>query len=138
VSAAALVKAVTFGSRMGVKTTVRVGFDAEHRARLIAVEKDIEANGKREADLQKAVADHHHEKDAQALAKVIEELGRLREDATQIKEYLTLAPGARVVVERNIYSGVEIHIGSKYWTAHDDHANGVFRLIEGELVFGAS
>ena len=137
-SAATLVKAATFGSRMGVKTTVRVGFDTEHRARLVVVEKDIEANGKREADLQKAVADHHHEKDEQALAKVIEQLGRLREDAAQIKEYVTLAPGARVVVDRNIYSGVEIHIGSRCWTAHDDHTNGVFRLIEGEIVFGAS
>ena len=85
VSAAALVKAVTFGSPMGVKTTIRVGFDAKHRARLIVVEKDIEANEKREADLQKAVAGRHHEKDEHALAKVVEQLGRLREEAAQLK-----------------------------------------------------
>ena len=135
VSAATAVKAVTFGSSLGVKTTVRVGFDAQHRARLLVVEKDIEANEKREADLQKAVAEHHCEKDEQELAKVVEQLGRLHEEATQIK---ALAEGARVVVDRNICSGTEIHIGSRCWTSHDDHANGVFRLREGEIVFGAS
>jgi uncharacterized protein (DUF342 family) len=138
VSAAALVKAVTFGSPLGVKTTIRVGFDAKHRARLIVVEKDIEANEKRAADLQKAVAGHRHAKDEQALATVVEQLGRLREEATQIKAFLTLAAGARVVVDRRIYSGIEIHVGSRCWTSHDDHANGVFRLIEGEIVFGSS
>ena len=138
VSAATLVKAVTFGSPVGVKTTVRVGFDAQHRARLIVVEKEIEANEKREADLRKAVADLHSEKDEQELAKVVEQLDGLREEATRIKAYSTHGAGARVVVDRNIYSGTEIHIGSRCWTSHDDHANGVFRLREGEIVFGAS
>jgi uncharacterized protein (DUF342 family) len=138
VSAASLVKAVTFSSPTGVKTIVRVGFDAEHRARLLVVEKDIEANEKKEADLRKAVAGHHSEKDEQALAKVVEQLGRLREEATQIKAYFTLAAGARVVVDRKVYSGTEIHIGSRCWTSHDDYANGVFRLGEGEIVFSAS
>ncbi len=87
VSAATIVKAVTIGSPIGVKTVVRVGFA--------------------------------HEKD----------------DATQID---ALAEKARVVVDRNIYGGTEIHIGSRCWTSHDDHANGVFRLREGEIVFGAS
>jgi uncharacterized protein (DUF342 family) len=137
VSAATLVKAVTFGSPVGVKTIVRVGFGEHHRARLIVIEKDIEANEKREADLRKAVAGRHSEKDEQALAKVVEQLGGLREEATQIKAYSTLA-GGRVVVDRKIYSGTEIHIGSRGWTSHDDHANGVFRLHEGEIVFSAS
>jgi uncharacterized protein (DUF342 family) len=101
VSAATLVKAVTFGSPTGVKTIVRVGVDA-----------------KREADPQNAVDEHHHEKDEQELAK--------RE------------AGPRVVVDRKIYSGTEVHIGNRGWTSHDDHANGVFRLQEGEIVFGAA
>jgi uncharacterized protein len=138
VSAATLVKAVTFGSPMGVKTTIRVGFDAQHRARLIAVEKEIDANAKREADLQKAVDEHHHEKDEQELAKVVEQLGRLREEAAQIKSYVTLEAAARVVVDRKIHSGTEIHIGNRCWTSHDDHANGVYRLHEGEIVCAAS
>ncbi len=58
-----------------------------------------------------------------------------KDDATQST---ALAEGARVVVDRNIYGGTEIHIGSRCWTSHDDHANGVFRLREGEIVFGAS
>jgi uncharacterized protein (DUF342 family) len=76
VSAATLVKAVTFGSPVGMKTIVRVGADAAAEA------------------------------------------------------------AAKVVVDRHIYSGTEIHIGSRCWTSHDDHANGVFRLKEGEIVFG--
>jgi hypothetical protein len=137
VSAATLVKAVTFGSPVGVKTIVRVGFDAQHRARLLVVEQDIEANEKREADLRNAVASLHSEKDEQALAKVVEQLGRLREEATRIKAYVTLA-GARVVVDRHLYSGTDIHIGSRCWTSHDDHAHGVFRLREDEIVCDAS
>jgi hypothetical protein len=78
VSAATLVKAVTFGSPVGMKTVVRVGGDAAADA------------------------------------------------------------GAKVVVDRRIHSGTEIHIGNRCWTSHDDHANGVFRLVEGEIVFGAS
>ena len=138
VSAARLVKADTFGSPVGVKTIVRVGFDAQHRTRLIAVEEDIEANEKREADLQKAVAEFHSEQDEEALATVVEQLGRLREEAAQIKAYLTLEAGARVVVGRNIYSRTEVHIGRRCWTSHDNHANGVFRLREGKIVFGAA
>jgi uncharacterized protein (DUF342 family) len=101
------------------------------------LEKEIEANGKRETDLRKAVAHLHSEKDEQALATVVEQLGGLREEAAQIKAYATLA-GARVVVDRNVYSGTEIHIGSRCWTSHDDHANGVFRLRDGEIVCDAS
>jgi hypothetical protein len=136
VSAATLVKAATFGSPVGVKTIVRVGFDAQHRARLVVVDKEIEANEKKEAELQKAVAGVHSEKDEQALAKVVERLGSLREEAARIKGYETLE-GARVVVDRNIYSGTEIHIGSLCWTSQDDHAHAVFRLLEGEIVCGA-
>lgn len=138
VSAATLVKAVTFGSPAGVKTTVRVGFDAQHRARLSVVEKDIEAKAKREAELQRAVAADHHENDEHALATVVEQLGRLREEASQLKAYATLAAGAHVVVDREIHSGTEIHIGSRRWTSHDARPNGVLRLQEGAIVFGAS
>lgn len=138
VSAATLVKAVTFGSHLGVKTMVRVGFDAHHQAQLVAVEKEIDANVKREAELQKAVDDRHSEKDEQALAAVVEQLGRLREEASRIKGYSTHAAAARVVVDRNIYSGTEIRIDNRLWTSRDDHAGGVLRLREGEAVFGAS
>jgi uncharacterized protein (DUF342 family) len=138
VSAATLVKAVTFSSPTGVKTTVRVGLEAQHRARLLVVEKDIDANEKRVADLQKSVAGRRHEKDEHALAKALEQLGRLCDEATQLKSYVTLAAGARVVVDRTIFSGAEIYIGNQCWTSHDDHASGVFRLREGEIVFGAS
>ncbi|MBM3821124.1 MAG: DUF342 domain-containing protein [Acidimicrobiia bacterium] len=78
VSAGTLVKAVTLGSPVGMKTIIRVGLDA------------------------------------------------------------TLEAGARVVVDRQVHGGTEIHIGSRCWTSHDDHANGVFRLHDGEIVFGAS
>jgi uncharacterized protein (DUF342 family) len=128
VSAATLVKAVTFGTPVGVKTIVRVGFDAQHRARLAVVEKEIEANEKRAAA----------EKDEQALAKLVEQLGHLREEAGRIKAYSTPAAAPRVVVDRNIYSGTEIHMGGRCWTSHDDHASGVFRLKEGDIVFGPS
>jgi uncharacterized protein (DUF342 family) len=138
VTAATLVKAVTFGSSMGVKTVVRVGVDAQHRARLVVVEKEIEANEKKEAELQQAVDARHAEPDEEALAKVVEQLTRLREEATRIKGYITLAAQARVVADRKVYTGTEVHIGSRCWTAHDDHANGVFRLQEGEIVFGAA
>jgi uncharacterized protein len=135
VSAGALVQAVTFGSPMGVRTIVRVGMHAQLRARLSEVEKDIEANEKRQADLQKAAGGHHDEKAEHELATVVEQLGRLRADAAQIK---ALADGAKVVVGRHIYSGTEIHIGNRSWTSHDDHPNGVFRLLEGEIVLSAS
>ena len=135
VSAATLVKAVTFGSSMGVKTTVRVGVDAQHRARLIALEKDIEASEKREVGLRKTIGEHHNKKDEQELATLVEQLGRLREEATRLK---ASAEGARVVVDRKIHSGTEVHIGSRHWTSQDDHASGVLRLREGEVVFGHS
>jgi uncharacterized protein (DUF342 family) len=134
VSAATLVKAVTIGSPMGVKTTIRVGLDGQYRARLLEVEKEISANEKKEADLRRVIASRHFAKDQQAMAQVHEQLGRLREEAARIK---ALVAGARIVVDRTVYSGTEIHIGGRRWTARDDHANGVFRLREGEIVFGA-
>lgn len=79
-SAATLVKAVTLGSTLGVKTTVRVGVGA---------------------------------KDEQALA------------------------AAKVVVDRNVHSGTEIHIDKRCWTSTDDRPGGVFRLVDGDIVFGA-
>jgi uncharacterized protein (DUF342 family) len=133
VSAPTLVKAVTFGSPMGVKTTIRVGLDAPRKARMLEIEKEIKADEKKEADLKQAVTARRLDKDKQELAKVSEELNRLREEAAQIK---ALAAGAKVVVERKIHSGTEIHIGTRLWTSHDDHANGAFRLRDGEIVFG--
>lgn len=137
VSAGTLVKAATFGSPQGVKTTVRVGFDAQHRARLATIEKDIEANEKKLADLQNA-GDHSAENDEWALAAVVEELGRLREEATRIKGYTTHVAAARVVVDRNVYGGTDVHIGGRHWTCRDDRASGVFRLRDDEITFGAS
>jgi uncharacterized protein (DUF342 family) len=133
ISAATLVKAVTFGSPMGVKTIVRVGIDAQRKARMIEVEKEIRANEKKEADLKQVMAGRRLDKDKQELAKVTEDLGRLREEVAQFK---AIAAAAKVVVERKIHSGTEIHIGSRVWTSHDDHANGAFRLRDGEIGFG--
>jgi uncharacterized protein len=138
VTAAGLVKAVAFGSPMGVKTIVRVGAEIQQKARLVIAEQEIEANEKKEKDLQKIVSNRPNAKDQQALAKLVEDLVRLREEVTQLKAHLTLAAGAKVVADRNIYSGTEIHIGSHSVTFHDDHAGGVLRLQEGEIVFGAS
>lgn len=137
VSASGIVKAVTFGSPMGVKTVVRVGVEAPHRARLKVVEQEITAAEKKEADLQKAVAGRHLPKEEQALAAVSEQLITLREEATRLKTCLTLAARARVIVEHKIHSGTEIHIGALTWPSRDDHASGVFRVQDGEIVFGA-
>lgn len=137
VSAGMLVKAVTFGSPQGVKTMVRVGFDARFRARLSVIEKEIEASQKKELELQTTVAGRHDPKAQEALATVSEQLDRLREEAAQIRDYAKDAERARVVADRSMYSGTEVLIQSRRWTTNDDRGSGVVRLQEGQIGFGA-
>jgi uncharacterized protein (DUF342 family) len=137
-SAGTLVRAVTFGSSVGVKTVVRVGLGAHHLARLTVLEKEIDANTTSEADLQKAVANQPDEKNELVLAKVAEQLDRLRQEYAVIKGYSAQGVGARVVADRKFYSGTDIHVGPARLTLHDDHGGGVFRLNEEDVVFSAS
>jgi uncharacterized protein (DUF342 family) len=143
--ATALVKAATLGSPAGSKTRVQVGLDPRERLRLARVEQTIEENEKKREDLRKLIAHRREhptrdvggvlEKAEETLTAVGDEISLLRDEATQLRAHLTLAEGACVVVERTVHGGTEIQIGRRRWTSTDDHANGVFRLHEGDITF---
>jgi len=61
----------------------------------------------------------------------------LREEHEVLFEQIQRADQARVIVEKNLYEGVEVQLGGSRFKALDERRGGVFCLREGELKFDA-
>lgn len=113
ITAIGQVTAVKYGGPSGSKTLVQVGLEPKHRAHLEHLD----------AEIAKLEAQHG----------AAEEIERLRTEAAALTLQLALADHACVSVGRTVYPGTEVRIAGKRWSSFDDHASGVFRIVEGEV-----
>lgn len=142
------VTATIFGAPTGSKTSVQVGFESKPVVRQSQLDVEVGKHEARCAELRQMISAGSDvmkwrraglvEPPERVLVTVTEELERLRADLAHLKAQMELSARARVVVGRTVYAGTQIRIGSKRWISKDDHASGVFRVIDGEVTLHSS
>lgn len=143
--AALLVKAKVIGSQAMMSTVVEAGFDPQIQDRLRSMAAEQGEWDKKMEEMEKVLAFAKQnpgkispesllraEKthlDAQTRAKI------LHEEFETLNKKLLLLEDGQVVVEKNIYEGVEVIVGGVRNKIIAERGPGVFHLREGELVY---
>lgn len=145
VEATLLVQAAVIGSPSGVKTRVMVGNNPYLLEKLRLASKHLEAKN-RELDevvkLTRFIEEHPDrikpeirlkaENTFLALQQTIE---MALQDKDELARQLELSEDARVVVEKTVFSNVQIEIGGKIHCVEVERGKGAFSLKEGEIEF---
>jgi uncharacterized protein (DUF342 family) len=145
--ASQLIKAVVAGSPAGLRTEIKTGLNPQLQSSFYAVEirldklqKDLaevsRALGYARGNAQRVAQDilHKAEKTHEKLEQEIENCELEKEE---LENRLQLADNARVMISKQIYGNVTVHVGHQAWQVRDDRSGGTFRIIEGEITFEA-
>ncbi len=140
-----LVKAQTIGSNANIKTVIIAGANELLHDRLKAAIKTREDVGKKLSDIINLLklASLSPGRIPVASVKAAEitrdtlnsEIEILRENDLDLQAEISLANGAQIIAEKQIFGGVEIRFGIKRQNISSAREGGIFRLNEGEIVF---
>ncbi|MBS4096953.1 MAG: DUF342 domain-containing protein [Sulfuricella sp.] len=145
IQATLLVQAAVIGSQANVKTRVVVGSNPYLQEKLRSATKEFEAKSHELEEIVKLLAfiaehpgkikaetQHKAENTGTALLDAIEVARQVKDELTQ---QLKLSEGAKVIVEKAVFSNVQVEIGSKIHLVNLERGRGSFSLQEGEIVF---
>ncbi len=142
-----LVKANLIGSAAHTATRIDVGINPQTSARLAQIGKLRTDGAARLDQVQKIlelrkvaparVANDVAAKAEQALEMLTNELVNLDDEEALLTAQLDLAEGARVVVDKGVFEGVELHCGPRVMRVeHDRHHGGSFVVdADGDLIY---
>ncbi len=143
--AAMLLKAHVLGSDTNVNTVVIAGADKALHERLKAAAETREAAEHKLTNIIKLLElDQHNPVHLPAnTIKAIEatreasiaEIESIREDEAELQAEIDLTHDAQVIVEKRIFTGVEVRFGLHHHHVIIDREGGVFQMKDGELVF---
>ncbi|NWG87096.1 MAG: DUF342 domain-containing protein [Hydrogenophilaceae bacterium] len=143
--ATVLVQAGVIGSPAGVKTRVAVGTNPYLNEKLNGLNKEIAQKAKELEDVNKILtflAENPTRSTPQVRTKAENTRAQLTQDIAQLsreKEDLTqemnLAEDAKVVIEKTVFSNVQIEIGGKVKKVDIERAGGAYLFKEGEIEF---
>lgn len=145
VEASLLVQAAVIGSAAGVKTRVMVGTNPYLLEKLRLASKHLEAKN-RELDevvkLTRFIEEHPDrikpeirqkaENTFLALQQVIE---MALQDKDELERQLEWSEDARVIVEKTVFSNVQVEMGGKIHCVELERSKGTFSLRDGEIEF---
>ena len=136
-------EAFRIGTSAGSATKIQVGFDPYLYSALQAKEKVIKA---KQAELHQVeqlltfLAQNPHKdkggigaKAEHTREKLLQDLADTQQAQQELAERLNLASHARVISEKAIYSGVDIHIGSAVWHVRED-AGAMTLMLAGDKI----
>ena len=137
------IHAGSIGTSSGSATKIQVGFDPYLHSALQAKDKIIKA---KQAELHQVdqlltfLAQNPHKdkggigaKAEHTRDKLLQDLADTQQAQQQLAERLNLASHARVISEKAIYSGVDIHIGSAVWHVRED-AGAMTLMLAGDKI----
>lgn len=145
VEATLLVQAAVIGSPSGVKTRVMVGNNPYLLEKLRLASKHLEAKN-RELDevvkLTRFIEEHPdrikpkiRQKAENTFLALQQTIEMALQDKDELARQLELSEDARVVVEKTVFSNVQIEIGGKIHCVEVERGKGAFSLKEGEIEF---
>ncbi len=145
VEATLLVQAAVIGSPSGVKTRIMVGNNPYLLEKLRLASKHLEAKN-RELDevvkLTRFIEEHPdrikseiRQKAENTFLALQQAIEMALQDKDELARQLELSEDARVVVEKTVFSNVQIEIGGKIHCVEVERGKGAFSLKEGEIEF---
>lgn len=143
--ASQLVKAVAAGSPAGLRTEIKTGLNPQLQSSFYAVEIRLDKLQKDLSEVSRAlsyargntqrVAQDILQKAEKTHEKLEQEIQNCELEKEELEKRLQLADNAKVVISRQIYGNVTVHVGHQAWQVRDDRNGGTFRIIEGEITF---
>jgi hypothetical protein len=142
------IKAIVVGSPAGVRTEIQTGLHPVLHSSINNLEIKLEKLNKEKEELERALnyaRETPGRVNAETLQKITNTVEKLEldietytQEKSSLEERLNLTANARVVVERQIFGGVVVHIGHQMWQAKDDKDGGTFFIMDGEITLGDS
>jgi uncharacterized protein (DUF342 family) len=140
-----LVRTRVLGSPSHIRTVVGAGVNPRQHEQLRRLAREREEWEKKRDDVDKLIvfaaanpgkipppalekAEYTH-KTAQARIEL------LRDEQEMLSQQLTLAQGARIIVEKTLCGGAEVQFAGRIFQAAEDREGGMFCLRDGELEY---
>ncbi len=137
------IKAVVLGSPAGVRTEIETGLNPQLHSSVTALEIKLEKLHKEKEELERALVfsrENPGRVNAETQQKIINTQEKLQSDIdtnelekTELETRLSLTANARVVVSKQVFGGVVVHIGHQFWQVKEDRDGGTFRIKDGEI-----
>lgn len=138
------IHAGSIGTSAGTATRILVGFDPYLHSALLAKEKTIKAKQAELHQLEQLLtflAQNPHKdkggigsKAEHTREKLLQDLADTQQAQQNLAERLNLASHARVISEKAIYSGTDIHIGNTVWHVREDAGAMTLMLADDKIV----
>ncbi len=145
--ASQLIKVVVAGSPAGLRTEIKTGLNPQLQSSFYAVEIRLDKLQKDLAEVSRAlgyargnaqrVAQDILQKAEKTHEKLEQEIENCELEKEELEKRLQLADNAKVMISKQIYGNVTVHVGHQAWQVRDDRGGGIFRIIEGEITFEA-
>ncbi len=140
-----LIKAQVIGSDAYVKTLIITGTDPALHERLNHAIKIREEVERKLSDIVKLLDLASHNPDRIPLETVESatatrnamdiEIHTLLENERELQNEMSCVSHSQIIVEKNIFCGVDIKVGIKQHKINTDKNNGIYHIQDGELVF---
>ncbi|MCX7100695.1 MAG: FapA family protein [Methylobacter sp.] len=142
-----LVRTATLGTKSGLITKVRVGFNPFLQVQFDKLTLEIEAVEKELENIKKIIAfiGLHPEKDKDGLLNKLlhtreqfeVDCPRLHAEHLKVQSQMTLPEKVQIIVEEAVHAGTEIQLGNAICKNNQERGKGVFQIIDGAISFGS-
>jgi hypothetical protein len=142
------IKAMVVGSPAGLRTEIETGLNPQLHSNLNAIEIKLEKLHTEQKELERVLAYSQeypgrvNQETQQKLTNTKEKLEldieTYEHEKSALEARLSLTANARVMVGKQIYGGVIVHIGHHIWQVKEDRDGGTFLIMDGELTLGDS
>jgi uncharacterized protein (DUF342 family) len=136
------------GSPAGLRTEIETGLNPQLHSNLNAIEIKLEKLHTEQKELERVLAYSQeypgrvNQETQQKLTNTKEKLEldieTYEHEKSALETRLSLTANARVMVGKQIYGGVIVHIGHHIWQVKEDRDGGTFLIMDGELTLGDS
>jgi hypothetical protein len=140
------IKAVVLGSPAGVRTEIETGLNPQLHSSVTSLEIKLEKLRKEKEELERAlvfsrenpgrVNAETQQKLANTQEKLQLDIDTYEQEKTDLETRLSLTANARVVVAKQIFGGVTVHIGHHFWQVKEDRDSGTFLIKDGDITIG--
>ena len=134
-------KAAIVGSRAGINTHIQVGINPYLQKRLVDMKESLMAKQNELVDVSTLLSfyDEHPEKTTdriiaklhRTLSKINIHIKQLQVEINELTNNLAVSENARVVIDRGVFIGTEVQIGSVRWKAEENRGKSLFLLLSG-------
>ena len=137
------IKAITIGSKSGIKTSVQAGSNPYIQRRITEIKNILAQYKDEQVNIYKILAwltNHPEKTEPEMLARLHHTLSKLIIDTemyqAELQELIsnvTDIDNAKIIAERNVYTGAELKINKAIWKADENRGKSVFTALRRKM-----